>query len=792
MVTGLRIEIRGTVQGVGFRPWVYRVARELGVGGKVRNHAAGVTVEAWASPAVLDELVRVLRSDAPLPARVRELSTAPLSGEPDTHALTIEHSDAGGARALSIPPDLATCPACLREVMDAADRRAAYAFTNCTSCGPRFTIATAVPYDRPSTTMAGFPMCPACRREYDDPLDRRFHAQPNACPVCGPRLALWDQAGAVQDAQDPLAAAAALLRAGEVVAVKGLGGYHLACDATSAAAVATLRARKHRDHKPFAVMVADLEEARALAELDDAEAALLSGPERPIVLVRRRTADRAALAPVAGPSANPAVEGAVRPPVVAEGVAPDTELLGLVLPYTPLHHRLMAAVGRPIVMTSGNRSDEPICCDDGDAVRRLGGIAGALLVHDRPIANRCDDSVARVIDGAPTLIRRSRGWVPRPVALATPVPVPILAVGAQLKNTFCLAVGDRAYLGPHIGDLDHLAALEHFEDALARMAGLLQVQPDVVAHDLHPDYLSTRWARERQAAERIGVQHHHAHVASAIAEHGLDGPVIGVAFDGTGWGPDGTAWGGEIMLATADDFTRLATLRPIALPGGDAAIRAPWRIALALVVDALDGDDGAIDAVLARVPLFAAVSRDELAVVRRMLQRGLNVARARGVGRYFDGVAAIGLARPLARHEGQLAMAWNAIAAPGEHAPYPWAVTRTGRAGDVAELDLRPMVRALVTDVMEHVAPAVIAARFHATLVAATAETVLDAIAVHGRLPIVLTGGSFVNPILARGLTRALTGLDVRRHGEVPPGDGGIAVGQTLVAAARIRAQGGR
>jgi hydrogenase maturation protein HypF len=587
-----------------------------------------------------------------------------------------------------------------------------------------------------------------------------------------------------------------MLRAGEVVAVKGLGGFHLACDATAAAAVATLRGRKHRDHKPFALMVADLAAARALAIVDDDEAALLAGPERPIVLVRRRPADpageRAGLAPVAGGDANrasggPRVELAT---AVAEGVAPDGDMLGIMLPYTPLHHRLLAAVGRPLVMTSGNRADEPICCDDGDAVRRLGEIAGALLVHDRPIANRCDDSVARVIDGTPTLLRRSRGWVPRPIPLAAPVPAPILAVGAQLKNTFCLAIGDRAYLGPHIGDLDHLSALEHFEDALARMAGLLHVQPDVVAHDLHPDYLSTRWALERAAAQRVAVQHHHAHVASAIAEHGLDGPVIGVAFDGTGWGPDGTAWGGEVLLATVASFTRLATLRPIALAGGDAAIRAPWRIALALIDDALDGATGPLLGAVARLPLFAAVAPGELAVVRRMLRTGLNVTPARGVGRYFDGVAALGLARPVAHHEGQLAMAWNAIAAVGPHEPYRWEVERTG---EVAEIDLRPMVRAIVGDVGAGMAPPGIAARFHATLVAATAEVVLDAIAVHGRLPIVLTGGSFVNPILARGLTAALAGLDVRRHGEVPPGDGGIALGQALVAAARLaRGTGGR
>ncbi|HVV82465.1 MAG TPA: carbamoyltransferase HypF [Kofleriaceae bacterium] len=786
---GLRIEVRGTVQGVGFRPWVYRLARELGVVGRVRNHAGGVTIDAFAGADILEALVARLQAEAPAPARVREVTTAPLEGPP-RNDFVIEHSATAGARALSIPPDLATCPACLAEVDDPANRRAGYAFTNCTACGPRFTIATGVPYDRAATTMAGFRMCPDCQAEYDDPGDRRFHAQPDACPVCGPRLALWDGSGRPIVTGDPLAAAVARLRADEIVAIKGLGGYHLACDATSSAAVAALRARKHRDHKPFAVMVADLDAARALAELEEAEAAALVAPERPIVLVRRRAAARAFLAQEAqgGEGRAPGGDDGGAP-VIADGVAPDTDLLGVMLAYTPLHHRLAAAVGRPLVMTSGNRADEPIVCDDAQVVARLGDIATSFLVHDRPIANRCDDSVARVIDGAPTLLRRSRGWVPRPIALAEPVPQPILAVGGQLKNTFCLAVGDRAYLGPHIGDLDQLPTLEHFEDALARMAGLLQVHPEVIAHDLHPDYLSTRWARGQAGARTIGVQHHHAHVASAIAEHGLRGPVIGVAFDGTGWGPDGTAWGSEVLLATAGGYQRLATFRPIALAGGEAAIRNPWRIALALLDDALGGATGPLLGAIARTPLFAKVPAGELAVVRRMLRTRLNVAPARGVGRYFDGVAALAHARAESRYEGQLAMAWNAIAAAGDHPPYPWAIER-GEAH--AELDLRAMVRAIVADVSAGVPAPILSARFHATLVAATAEAVRAAVATHGRLPVVLTGGAFANPILASGLTAALRELDVRRHREVPPGDGGLALGQAVVAAAALAREGGR
>src|SRR6185503_13894511 len=427
----------------------------------------------------------------------------------------------GGPRALSIPPDLATCADCERELRDAADRRHGYAFTNCTACGPRFTIATGVPYDRPATTMAPFAMCPACQREYDDPRDRRFHAQPNACPVCGPALALWSPEGAVIATGDPLRDAAERIVRGEIIAVKGLGGFHLACDATRAATIATLRRRKRRDEKPFAVMVLDLAAAHELAVLAPDDTALLAAPERPIVLVERR------------PRA-----------VLAREVAPETELVGLMLPYTPLHHMLLRAVGRPLVMTSANPSDEPICADNAEAVRRLGDIADALLVHDRAIATRCDDSVARVIGGRPVLVRRSRGYVPRAIALSRAVERPVLGVGAQLKNTCCLATGDSAYLGPHVGDLDNLAALGFFESAIARLEQILEVRPEVIAHDLHPGYLSTRYAEDRcarsdRAPRLIAVQHHHAHVVSAMAEHGLPGPVIGVAFDGTGWGSDG-------------------------------------------------------------------------------------------------------------------------------------------------------------------------------------------------------------------------------------------------------------
>jgi hydrogenase maturation protein HypF len=734
------------VQGVGFRPFVYRLASEARVDGVVRNDAAGVTIEAFGPARALDGFESGLGAPPP-PARVDSLVSVAVPWQPG-RGFVIEDSRAGGTVSLSIPPDLPVCPSCLSELVDPADRRAGYPFINCTSCGPRFTIALDVPYDRPATTMAPFRMCERCQDEYDRPENRRFHAQPNACPTCGPRLSLEPRT-----AGDPIAVAAHALRDGEIVAVKGLGGFHLACDATSETAVARLRARKRRDEKPLAVMVLDLAAARRLAELSPEEEALLSSVERPITLVRRR--ENAPIAP---------------------GVAPASPLLGLLLAYTPLHHLLLEAAGRPLVMTSANLSDEPIARTEEDVRRDLPGVADRVLGHDREIHSRCDDSVARVIDGGPVLIRRSRGWVPRPIALPRPVPRPILACGAQLKNTFCLAQGDRAYLGQHIGDLDSAPAFAFFEEAVERMERLVQVRPEVIAHDLHPDYLSTRYA-EARGGERIAVQHHHAHVASAMAEHGLEGPVLGVAYDGTGYGTDGESWGGELLVVDRSGFRRQASFRPVRLAGGDLAVRQPWRVALALLEDAFAADPP-LD-----LPLFHAVDRGELRLVRQVLAVGLNSPPARGVGRLFDGVAALALARPRAAFEGQLAMALNLAAGDAAGPAYPFDVDEES---DPWTLDPRPMIRAIVDDLRAG-RGAGVAARFHATLVAATAAAVRRALAIVGRMPVLLTGGCFVNPLLAEGLRRALGDLDVRLHRAVPPGDGGISLGQAAVASWRMR-----
>jgi len=760
-IEGRRIAVRGTVQGVGFRPWVYRLAREMRLAGRVLNDSSGVIIHAFGSADVLDSFVRRLRETGPPAAVIESLVAESIDPEP-VDGFRIVESQSGSGREVSIPADLATCSDCVREIRNPADRRFRYPFTNCTNCGPRFTIALDVPYDRPQTSMSGFEMCPECRREYEDPADRRFHAQPNACPVCGPTLSALDAAGQRIDDNDPVALAARLVRAGLTVALKGVGGFHLACDATSELAVRRLRRLKGRDEKPFAVMVRDLDAAERLAVLHPPERALLLSAERPIVLARRR------------PDSD-----------LAGAVAPRNPVVGLLLPYSPLHHLLLRDADGPLVMTSGNVSDEPIAYTNQDAVDRLEGIADLFLVHDREIVTRCDDSVARVIAGRPVVLRRSRGYVPRAIAVTQPFPVPILACGAQLKNTFCIGVRERAFFGPHIGDLDNEPTYEAYQESVERLLRFVGVQPEAIAHDLHPDYLSTRFALARPEP-KVGVQHHHAHIASAMAEHGLQGPVFGLAYDGTGMGTDGALWGGELLLADPARFQRLATFRPIPLPGGDRAIREPWRTALAMIEDAFEGAPPIDD-----LPLLRERPESEVAVIRRMIAAGFNVPRAHGVGRYFDAFGALGVGRPTVSYEGQLAFEWNMLAetAPGERGHYPYELTR-GEPPWV--VDLRPMVRDAVYELIGGEAPAGIAARFHNTIAAASAQLVRLASATFGRLRVVLTGGCFQNARLTELTLAALTpGYRVHLHALVPPGDGGVSLGQAVVAGAILAGERG-
>jgi hydrogenase maturation protein HypF len=752
---GRRIEVGGTVQGVGFRPWVYRVASQCGVAGRVSNAADGVTIEVFGNTEQLEQFVHDLGHDAPPASRIETLTTRPLPFV-DLPTFTIAPSVEGATRRVSIPPDLTTCPDCLGEMLNRKNRRHRYPFTNCTNCGPRYSIVRDVPYDRANTTMDRFALCPDCAREYRSPADRRFHAEPNACPACGPRLSALSFDGAALRVSDPLAFAVRTLNSQMIVAMKGIGGFHLVCDATSESAVNRLRQRKRRPAKPFAVMVGDLDAAAELAQLSEGERALLISAERPVVLVRRRIDC-----------------------MLASGVAPGNDLIGLMLPCSPLHHLLLRDIGKPLVMTSGNRSDEPMAHRLVDALRSLGGIADVFLTHNREIESRVDDSVARVIAGKPVLFRRSRGYVPRTIALLRPVDRPILACGAHLENAFCLASGNRAFVGPHIGDLDGIETTRDYETSIERAKVLLRWAPAVIAHDLHPDYYSTRYALSQIGVTRIGVQHHHAHVASVMAEHHLEGQVLGVAWDGNGYGTDGTAWGGEFLLTTAARFSRLATFRPLRLAGGDLAVREVWRIGLAALVDAFeDGDTAAQD-----MPVFRDIPPATRALVRQMLTAGVNTPAAHGVGRWFDAFSALFLGRAESRYEGEAALAWSNVADPEERGHYPFHIDQSTSPW---QIDPRLMVREAVCDSQNGLPPATISGRFHNTL-ARIVGAVVEAHGDHG-LPVVLAGCCFQSSLLTEKIIDLLgPEREVYFNQQVPAGDGGIALGQALVADAIVR-----
>jgi hydrogenase maturation protein HypF len=658
---------------------------------------------------------------------------------------------------VSVPADLPACPECLAEIQDPASRRFHYPFTNCSACGPRFTIATAAPYNRANTTMAAFRMCPQCQREYDAAGTRRFHSQPNACPACGPSLIVTTANGHRLETDDVIETAARAIVGGGIVAIKGIGGFHLACDATSDAAVALLRLRKRRNERPFAVMVADLAMAKRLAVVGAAEERLLLSAERPIVIATRRDD-----API------------------ARAVAPFNPLIGIFLPCSPLHHLLLERAARPLVMTSGNAGDEPIAYTDEEALARLWRVADLLVLHNREIVTRCDDSVARVIAGRPVVLRRSRGYVPRALPLARAVAKPVLACGGLLNNTFCLARGKEAWLGPHIGDLENLDTFNSYRESIDRFERLLHFEPAIVAHDLQADYLSSRYAAVRRGVVSIAVQHHHAHIASVMAEHGIEGPVIGVAYDGAGLGTDGAMWGGEVMVAGYGGFQRLATFRPVALAGGDTAVQQPWRIALALADDAFGGD-----APIDSLPVFRDVPSRDLEAVRSMVRQQFNAPVAHGVGRYFDGMAALGLGRDAAAYDGQLALEWNTVAEPDERGRYRYDILR---ATSPWQLDLRSAVRDAVFELVGGEPAARVSARFHNTLVAATADLVRGVACVHGRLPVALSGGCFQNPRLTEGIVHELEPeFTVLLHGKVPPNDGGLSLGQAVVADAVAR-----
>jgi hydrogenase maturation protein HypF len=758
-VRRVRARVDGTVQGVGYRPFVYRLAHELGLSGWVLNDERGVLLEAEGAAVAVATLVARLRSDAPPLADVRGVDAQDVPPLGDDGFAIVASSRSGAATA-PVTPDTATCADCLAELADPADRRYRYPFLNCTNCGPRFTIVRAIPYDRPTTTMAEFAMCAACRAEYEDPLDRRFHAQPNACAVCGPRARLLERDGtevapAGGGDRDAVRAAADDLLAGRILAIKGLGGYHLACRADDEAAVAALRARKHREDRPFALLVADLAAARRLVTLDDAEAALLTSRERPIVLAARLP------------------DGAVAP-----SVAPRAPELGLMAPYTPLHQLLATDAGVPIVLTSGNVSDEPIAFEDGDALARLGEIADRFLVHDRPIATRTDDSVARVVRGRPLLLRRSRGFVPAVLDLPLPAPCGILGCGAEQKAAFCLASGTRAWVSHHIGDIKNYETLCSLRDGVAHFEQLFEVTPEIVAHDLHPDYLSTRYALERDGVRLAGVQHHHAHLAATLAEHGERGPAIGAIFDGTGYGTDATVWGGELLAGGLDGYERAGHLRAVRMPGGERAIRQPWRMALAWLVE-LHGED------VAPPPVLRAIDPQVWRAVARMAATGTSAPLTTSMGRLFDAVAALCGVRTEVSYEGQAAIELEALADPREKGAYELAFGPATGAPRI--LDPAPAIAAILADLAAGVAVATVSARFHAGVANATATACADLARGAGLDTVVLSGGVFQNRLLLERTAAALerAGLRVLTPERLPPNDGQIAFGQVAVAATR-------
>jgi len=762
------LTITGQVQGVGFRPYVYRLARQEGLSGFVGNNGSGVFIEVQGLAASVERFRRRLPAELPPLAVVSQCQAKELDAVAREAEFVIRPSAAGELADAQVTVDTAVCPQCLAEMATPADPRHAYPFINCTNCGPRYTIVRRIPYDRANTTMAGFAMCPLCRSEYGDAASRRFHAQPVACPRCGPAVWLADRHGRrLAGPEQALAQAATLLAEGKVLAIKGLGGFHLACRADDQHVVMRLRRRKHREAKPLAVMVAGLEQAQRLCELDDPARELLSGPIRPVVVLKARPD-----APVA--------------PAVANGLA----TLGLMLPYTPLHHLLLGRpelADVPLVMTSGNVGDEPLTKDNDDAVAHLGRLADALLLHDRPIQRRIDDSVVQMRPGGrAVLVRRARGYAPAPIHVGAAEAAPaILAAGAELKNTFCLLRGGQAVVSEHIGDLKDGRSFRHFADTINHLEALFEVVPELIVADLHPQYLSSQYARRRSRGQWAGkpavslvhVQHHHAHVAACLAEHGRSGPVIGLACDGMGLGDDGTAWGGEILQADLTNFRRLGRLWPLPLIGGDAAARQTWRPALAALYEAFGAQ--AVD-VARRCGL--EIGQDQGRIAMNMLAAKANCPPSSALGRWFDAAAGLcGLAKSNA-YEGQAPMMLETAIAPRVEDEYPFEL-----AGWPLVADLRPAVRAMVNDLLAGTARGVVAARFHNTIASALAGAAQRACQATGLATAVLTGGCFANIYLSRRLAGLLerSGLEVLEHRRTPCNDGAISLGQAVVAAAR-------
>jgi len=747
-----RVQVNGIVQGVGFRPFVYQLADQYHLKGEVANTSSGVTIHIEGLSNNIEAFSKDLARKCPPLARITDIAFHHERVK-EFRQFNIVKSREQAVMTTLISPDVSVCNDCLLELFEPDDRRYRYPFINCTNCGPRYTIIDDTPYDRPHTSMKHFKMCPACQAEYDDPGNRRFHAQPNACEACGPHVEICDNTGKVLATPTPIKTAAKLLKQGYIIAVKGLGGFHLAADAENDRAVATLRKRKLREEKPLAIMSDKLETVRKYAHIKPEEEILLTSPQRPIVLLKKK-------------NSNP----------ISEDVAPDNRNFGVMLPYTPIHYLLLRYDFTALVMTSGNLSEEPICIDNDDAFERLSEIADYFLIHNRDIYLRSDDSIVRETAGDVRFIRRSRGYVPVPVFLKQKVP-PILACGAELKNTVCLTKDNNAFLSQHIGDLENLATYDFFRLTIRRMRRLLDIEPQVIAFDLHPDYLSTRYAQEQQEMRKVQVQHHHAHIAGAMAENRIEGPVIGLSFDGTGYGTDGAIWGGEILIADLEKFSRAAHFAYVPMPGSSAAIREPWRMAVSYLYDAFGDDFRDSD-----LPLFKAIDTPKVEIMVDMVKKKVNSPLTSSMGRLFDGIAAISGIRYKVAFEGQAAMELEMLA--DDHRAdiydYEWITA------DDYQILTRPIVRGVVNDTVQGVPPAVISRKFHQTLIRLFAELSAIIGRENGLNRVVLSGGCFQNSLLLAGLIKALQAqqLDVYTHTQVPANDGGISLGQAVVAAA--------
>ena len=755
MIRRCKIDIQGTVQGIGFRPFVYHLAREKELNGYVLNTGTGVDIEVEGESARIDGFVDALKANRIPLAHIEKIRLSALEPRKD-QGFVIKESAVQTQKMTAIPPDIGICDDCLRELRDPGDRRYRYPFINCTHCGPRYTIIEDIPYDRPNTSMRTFAMCEDCAKEYADPCNRRFHAQPNACPVCGPRVTLCSGDQTVLTAADPIASAVDLIKKGHILAVKGLGGFHLTVDAGNSDAVKRLRARKHREEKPLALMAYDLGRVRGFAHVGPEEEALLSSSCRPIVILEKKS-----------------------PNAISAEVSPRNRNFGVMLPYTPLHYLLLESDVPALVMTSGNAGKEPICIDNADAFNRLGRIADFFLVHNRDIYMRVDDAIVCRIGGQNRMIRHARGYAPAPIYLKQDVPQ-ILACGAEKANTVCLTKGNLAFISQHIGDLTNLFSLNAFEQTVSHLKRIFGIAPELAAYDLHPDYLSSKYARSLAGVKTIGIQHHHAHIAACMSEHGIDGPVIGLAFDGTGFGTDGRIWGGEVLLCRRDRFDRLAHLEYVPMPGGNAAVEEPWRMAVSYGYHAFGDAFRALP-----LPLFDSIDKRKIRFILEMIQKGVNCPQTSSLGRLFDGVSSLVGIRHTVSYEGQAAVELEMAAVADEPVnPYPIVCKKQD---GIYRIAVSPMIKAVIDDLHRGIGAGRISLRFHRTLIRLFSDLCAVLREDTGCNRVALSGGVFQNALLLSGMSRELDekGFTVYAHARVPCNDGGISFGQAAVAAAR-------